>query len=194
MSVVQRCVRDYLLSGCKPEEIDRTTVLSWVSLVRSKLLKLAEGGALRDYAATMTLAIVAPNSSVVVQVGDSVCVVQRAGVLEIPVWPINGEYANTVSPITKLPEPVLEIACLMGRVDAVAVFSDGLQGQLIDRRGRAPHAPFFIGAFAILAESNAYGRDRTVSSDIRKFLESELICGLTDDDKAIVVAIEIDRE
>lgn len=140
---------------------------------------------LRDFATTLQLVIITTHSLGAVQIGDGAVVIQRANnEIEAVTWPDHGEYVNQTSFITD--EDYLAQAQYRSipshEVQAIALFTDGLERLALELNEKKPYEPFFTPIFRFAADSNSTQEDLVV------YLESDPICERTDDDKTLVVA------
>lgn len=142
----------------------------------------------RQLAATLVGCLVDDDGAVFVHIGDGAGVFRMAdtSAWRVATWPSTGEYASTTYFVTDDPEPRLVVTRIEGKIDHVAVFTDGLERLILDFTNRVAHRPFFDGIFAPFAAGRR--RDRVLSKNIERFLDSPKICERTDDDKTLVLA------
>jgi hypothetical protein len=143
----------------------------------------------RDFATTLIAMIVTPWSQLVVHVGDGAAVGRTAdgGWISLS-WPDTGEYASTTYFVTDEPAPKLRIARSEHRMDACAVFSDGVETFSLNEALRQPHAPFFDPMLRSIDAALHTGRLMELSGHLADFLRSERVCARTDDDKTLILA------
>lgn len=166
-------------------------VASWVEHVRADLRVAADarGGTLRDYAATLVACFVTGTATLVAHVGDGGCVLDGEDEgWAVGSWPAAGEFANTTYFVTDEPRAQLRVSRFDRPAGAVAVFSDGIEDLVLQRRERRPHPDFFTRMMTPVRSSAASGRDRALSRGLRGYLNSEVINTRTDDDKSLVLA------
>jgi len=189
----QRIVAAFLASGGDLARLGRAGAAGFIAELHSALArKAAEHGCkVRDLATTMTLAIVAEEIAVVIQVGDSACAVRCNGEWQIPIWPMNGEYVNLTYFVSGFPRVPLAFATMRGKVTHLAVFSDGLGDMVLDRSSRSPFVPFFEGVFDGAGLGQSSGRDRGASVDLGHFLCSAKASERSDDDKTLIIAARV---
>lgn len=170
--------------------IDKALAEKWLSAIRQRLSEkaLALGVPLRELATTISIAIVGNETTVLIVVGDSPCVVHDTGTWLAPIWPMRGEYANQTFFATQDPILMWDFLRIDRRIDKVAVFSDGIEKLVLKDKGRVVFQPFFDEIFKGLPTIGKRGRNRHYSSDIRDFLASDRVNGLTDDDKTLIIA------
>jgi hypothetical protein len=106
---------------------------------------------------------------------------------DVPSWPAHGEYASSTYFVTDDPEPRLQFVQLADGISELAVFSDGIERLALDFANKTASERFFDPMFAPLARS-APGRNRTLSSNLRRYLDSPRIIDRTDDDKSLILA------
>lgn len=145
----------------------------------------------RDFACTILGAVIGPDYTVFVQVGDGCIVVSPR---DEPneycwiFWPQQGEYENT----TIFTTDPRALQCFYFEfdsryVDEVALFTDGLQRLALNIASQTVHGPFFRPMFEALAgEGNGYLEQR--SRQLAAFLDSQQVNDRVDDDKTIVLA------
>ncbi len=153
---------------------------------RQALEAQADPGLLHELATTLLLAVVTENTFATLQVGDGALVSrQLGGALRVLTPVTDSEYINVTSFITG-PAYQQDALCTVlpaAAVDALAVFTDGLQYVAISYPQNLAHEPFFgpLFAFAETADGNA--------SDLDALLRSPRILEKTDDDKTLLLAV-----
>jgi hypothetical protein len=178
-----------------PEEDEdwEAALRSAFAQARQALLELADTAEEppREYATTLTCAI-AGSRLAVGQLGDGAVVARSSkGELQTVTRLQRGEYANETYFLTQ--EDALEqlqVYCVEGPVEALAVMSDGLIRLALRLPENEPHSPFFqpLFAFAGSATAEHSGGDQAVEQ-LMAFLDSERVRLRTDDDKALVLAV-----
>jgi len=166
------------------------TVEQWFGSVRNALLGAAasEDAALRDFACTLLIAVVAPAGAAYGHVGDGGIVIDTGAGLELVFWPQSGEYANMTRFITD--DDALEHIRTLDSVTApeeLAVFTDGIQRLALDFRSACVHAPFFDPMLAVLRRQMP-GECDVLDNKLALFLASAKVNSRTDDDKTLVLA------
>ena len=106
---------------------------------------------------------------------------------QVPSWPAHGEYASSTYFVTDDPQPQLRYVSTVGQYTKVAVFSDGLERLALDFTNTLAVARFFDPMFSPLSDSEPR-RDRQLSAQLRKFLDSGRVVERTDDDKSLILA------
>ena len=107
-------------------------------------------------------------------------------------WPENGEYLNITNFITSenLQEN-LQITHVTGRLDEIAMLTDGLELLALNFKEHTAHSPFFAPMFRQLHESLDPG---ALQTPLRQFLQSSAVNAKTDDDKTLIMATRQLRE
>ena len=167
----------------------------WVEIVRkgfraarSKLEEqtLTNNLMLRDYSTTLILSILTNDWLATGHIGDGANVaLMENGNISTVSPPQRGEFVNQTFPIT-LPN-ALEIAyysAMQIEVNALAIFSDGLQNLSIRNVENKPHYPFFAPLFKQLSDIND---SVAASKSLAEFLASDRVCSKTDDDKTLIL-------
>lgn len=168
-------------------------VISWIDVARSTIALCASRRDLasRDFASTLVLAISDGEESLFLHVGDGGIAARSAdsGSWICPTWPNQGEYASTTFFVTDDPSPSIRVCRIALLIDALAVFSDGIERLALDFSTCRPHAPFFDAMIQpIDSIDGQHGRSRALSSGLCRFLESSRVNERTDDDKTLVLA------
>lgn len=165
----------------------RKTIWYAFASARSAVSRLAkaEGNRLREYATTLTIAVVSGGWLVTGQVGDgAVVALEAGGRLFSATYPQKGEYANETHFLTQRDaHRHLSVRAFQCPVDALAVMSDGLLRLALKLPAGDPHLPFFQPLFRF-----ASAADGSAQAQLAGFLESERVCARSDDDKSLVLA------
>jgi serine/threonine protein phosphatase PrpC len=144
---------------------------------------------LRDFATTLTCAVLAPGMLCVGQLGDGFAVAMDAGGrLFTAARPQRGEYANEAYFITmEQAADLVEMQVIGADIAALAVSTDGLLRLALKLPSYEPHAPFFkpLFDFALGAASD---ETAPATAQLTDFLNSPRVCARTDDDKTLVLA------
>ena len=165
----------------------------WVDSARDLIFAVAQRRRAmpRDFAATLVFAISDGKNTVIAHVGDG-CVVLRDENLQqwiAPSWPDHGEYASTTTFVTDDPAPKLRLSRFAGTTSAIVLFTDGLERLALDFVSRQPFERFFEGICRPLFGSSNVGRNRSLSEELKRYLNSNSINARTDDDKTLVLAV-----
>ena len=182
----------FLDAGHDLATIDHDVAVGWVTAIRDRIAAEADraGVPQRQMACTLLVTVVAAAQAVFVHVGDGANVTRDPSGSIAPVfWPKTGEYANSTYFVTEPDAPAtLQFDRRAGTVDAVAVFTDGVQALALNYTDRSAHGPFFEPLFGLL-------RDAAEPSDLcvpfRAFLDSKAMNDRTDDDKTLVLAVRV---
>ncbi len=149
-------------------------------------LAAAEARPLADYATTLIVVAVTKRWLAVGQVGDGAVVAQLAdGVMTILTRPQRGEFANETRPLTS-PDALAAITyvCRPSQVQALALFTDGVQQLCLDSTDYTPYQPFFAPLFAQICQPlNRWEAEAALIT----FLQSERLGKRSDDDKTLAL-------
>ena len=164
----------------------------WVSQFQ-RLIALkadAAGATTRAFAATLSAAIVGETTAALMQVGDGAVIAASGNdpALACLLQPFNGEYANTTSFLTDV--DALETSqhrLWSGRIEDLAVITDGLGRVALNMQTREAYTPFFRPMFRTLGQRRD-GHQRSTSLDLHDFLHSTRVNQRVDDDKTLIVA------
>jgi len=152
------------------------------------------GRPVRDFACTLLWAAVDEHRAAFAQVGDGAIVVSVAEDAGAPrgfewvFWPQQGEYVNQTN-FAHDPRAfrALQFEAREQRVEELALFSDGLQGLVLDVRRRVAHQRFFEPMFVAMRWAEP-GRSESLCHSLQRFLASPTIETRTDDDKSLILA------
>lgn len=190
---VVHSLRRMILKRCPQTDADWERVI-WRACLNARLSVLALARFARrpprDFATTLTCAVLTDERLIVGQVGDGLAVVRDVGgVLHAPVRPSRGEYANETAFLT-MPgmTHALQVVVTPVRGQAVAVTTDGLLRLAAKIPGYEPFPPFFTPLFAFVEGATDTAR---AAHALAQFLDSERVNGRTDDDKTLVLATRL---
>lgn len=168
-------------------------VQCWLDEVRDRIYYASQRRELipRDFAATLVSAISNGDSTLIIHVGDGCAVLREAQSAEwtAPTWPDHGEYASTTSFVTDDGPLRLRVSRCAAAIDALALFSDGIERLALDFLGKKPFTPFFAGIVQPVLVSACTGRDRALSEQLERYLSSPAVNQRTDDDKSLIIAV-----
>jgi hypothetical protein len=180
------------IAKCDSLEVGLETVRTLVEGVRQSLVKYAAhlDVELRQLASTLLLAVIYPDCCIFGQIGDGGIVVRsdQSSVYEVIFWPEPQEYVNCTNFITD--ETFGQHLVLERRESTileVAVFTDGLQGLVLENSTRSAHNGFFSPLFSALSREDDMS---TLGLHFKALLDSERINSRTDDDKTMVLALK----
>lgn len=188
-SVSQHARRFFASSSSLPSTVE---LEDWVDSARDQITVVANRRQIpvREFAATMVLAIAGPNEVVIAHIGDGCVVVRDRATNEwlAPSWPQHGEYASTTFFITDT-DLRLRITREPISSTAVAMFTDGIERLVLDMSASRPFGQFFDSVIRPLDLSESgLGKDRTLSAQLKAYLSGSTINARTDDDKTLVLA------
>ncbi len=166
----------------------RELLLHVLAQTRGALDDLAaevDGATVRDLATTLLLAVLTPTVLATLQVGDGAIVLRSGEELHVLSPPAVGEYINETTFITSADavERVLIAVNESEAVDALAIFSDGVQMLALELSSNTAHAPFFAPLFTYAAHPDAD------TGELTAMLSSDRVNERTDDDKTLVLAV-----
>jgi serine/threonine protein phosphatase PrpC len=167
----------------------------WTQALRDAFLKAREclreaaeksATPVREYGTTLITVAVAQDWLAVGHIGDGAVVAALDdGTLETVSAPQRGEYANEVAPLTAPKSlEMVRFSVRQTSVKALALLTDGLQNLCINTATGRPYVPFFAPFFDAIAQEID---TLEVSRQLACFLDSESVCGKTDDDKTLLV-------
>jgi hypothetical protein len=177
-----------LEAGLTVAAIDRERVLRWHTDIRHLLDQeaAARGVPIRQLAATLLTAVVGEENAAFAQIGDGAIVLGQGDGYEAVFWPQTGEYANMTNFLSDESfQERIEFACRPGRINELALFTDGMQSLALWLSEKRVHAPFFRPMFQALAQATD---SATLMVPLRQFLSSGQVNERTDDDKTLMLA------
>jgi hypothetical protein len=170
----------------------------WLDALRKAIADHASDARheMRDYACTMLFALIGVETTVFLQIGDGVIVVNDQDQHWSWVfWPERGEFANTTFFVTDATAADhLRFEQRQGSIDEVALLADGIEPLVLHYASRTVHAPFFDRIFGPVRRSQVVGEDLALSQDLENYLSSPAILQRTDDDKTLVLATRRQQE
>lgn len=150
----------------------------------------AEAGSAADakrFATTLQIAIVAAERCGYGRIGDGGCVLMTAGEMSSVAPRPDNVYVNETEFVTT-PSAAPVVSIQEGRVDALALFTDGLQSVAMNLRDWLPHPLFFRPLFEFVNGAGA----AEASLALRDFLASPRIDARTDDDRGLLICVQLD--
>ncbi|RRA47882.1 PP2C family serine/threonine-protein phosphatase [Acidipila sp. EB88] len=143
-----------------------------------------EGTTAGDFATTLLVVVIEQETVASMQVGDGAVVLQCSRELQVLAPEATGQYINETTFITS--DAAAGTALIrthpLQEVEAVALFTDGVQFLAVEQATSAAHAPFFLPLFAYTQDEGAD------SEEIQAMLQSDRVNSRTDDDKTLVIA------
>lgn len=144
---------------------------------------------LREFAATLLLAVCTPDCLAAAQLGDGAIVARRAGVWERWCEPQKGEHVNETVFLT-VPEPMgylsTRVEPLTDSLEAIALLTDGLEPLAFNLREGQPYPPFFEALYRFTRRDEQM---TTLTAQLCGELRSKAIEARTDDDKTLLMAV-----
>jgi Protein phosphatase 2C len=162
-----------------------------VMAVRAKIYAHAAQAGLRarDFACTFLGLVSSYQGTLAFQVGDGGIALDVGSGLEVPIQPMQGEFANMTNFVTdENALDVLQSRMYGTQATRVAAFSDGLQRLALNMATNTPHEPFFARFFDVLGASRQE-QDDQMQAALVSFLNSDQVNERTDDDKSLALAI-----
>lgn len=163
----------------------------WVKAFQAAIAAQAkeEDLSIYEYACTAAAAIVGEQAAAFFQVGDGAIVVNgESDEYDWVFWPEKGEFANETSFLIGVGTfYTAQYEFVTGRIEELALFTDGLELLLLNMAGQTVHSPFFRMAFAPLRQSPS-GHDEKLSQSLAVFLASDEVNDRTSDDKTLILA------
>jgi hypothetical protein len=193
-ATVAEAVEVFLEEGSAVAEIAIGTVHSWLAMVQEAIRGRAddEGAVPRDYACTLIAAIVGDDACAIFQVGDGAAVVPDAEGWCWVHWPQHGEYSNTTFFVTDDgAQDNLAFDLCQGRVNEIALFTDGIENLVLQKATKTVFGRFFDGMMPAVRALDGAGLDAMLSDSLAKYLESSAVCARTDDDKTLLLATRL---
>jgi len=164
-----------------------------ITTVQDGLARIVESPwHLGDYATTLVLAIVTQRWIAALHVGDGAIITrQRDGTLAAMTWPRNGEFFNETTFITQS-VALAHTQCVVqprGTIRDIALLTDGIEMIALQLAEKVPSAPFFTGLFDFARRPEPIA---VKSQELAAFLQSQRVNDRTDDDKSVLLAVEVD--
>lgn len=189
-----RSAVDSLTWACQEEapgdaEVWQNTMRQCFIDASHALIEMAEreGSALRQFATTLTCAVLTTDLVVLGQIGDGFAVAQDEEQMLVALSvPQRGEYANEAYFLT-MPDALdaVDVSVHIMDARAVALSTDGLLRLALKLPEYAPHTPFFTPLFNFVIQA----KDEALATEqLHEFLNSPRVSARTDDDKTLVLA------
>jgi Protein phosphatase 2C len=146
-----------------------------------------------DFHSTLAVAILAREWSVFGNIGDGWIVVrQRGETARAVASTAKGEYIEETFFLDS-PQALDEAAyerLPTAELDAVALLTDGAAWFSIEIKHKVPGHQLFEALFALAGDQTLPQEEQ--EGELRRLLASERVCGLTDDDKTLLLAARVD--
>jgi hypothetical protein len=147
-----------------------------------------EGATSRDLATTLLVMVVGPDCAAAGQIGDGAIVYagQDPGCAMRATTPLQREHVNETEFLTQANFlDCVRVGFLDGRVEQLALLTDGLEPLAITYRTQAPLPGFFRGLFEFMKQSTpAAIREQAVE----RLLRAPYLAERSDDDKTLLLA------
>ena len=170
------------------EKLQFDNVLEWCEDARTRILDAAtlHDCRTREFAATLCLAIIAPDTSYFLQIGDGAIILGNGSLYGVVFWPQSGEYANSTNFLTSDEyAKQLEFFATPTKCSNVALMTDGIERIALRFDIQTPHTPFFDPLFRALGSATDVD---SLNEGLRGFLSSDSVQLRSDDDKTLVLA------
>jgi hypothetical protein len=165
----------------------------WITVFQREIKVIAEQNetSSREYACTFAAAIIAKEQGAFAQIGDGGIVIldsETNDSYQTVFWPQQGEFANQTNFLTDArAEANLMFTTISRNIKEIAVFTDGMQGLVLNEESQTAHSPFFKPIFAALRKSEA-GCPEALQNGMVDYLMSSRVTERTDDDKTLIFA------
>lgn len=176
---------------------ERNLMEDWLHNLRDRIAVLAEEADVhrREFACTFLAAVVGPETTVCVQIGDGAIVGagEEVGDYAWLTWPQHGEFANTTNFLTDDDVfETMEFEFINRPLNEIAVFSDGIERLILDMSNRSVHSPALRPIFQWLASTSPSLEKAYPEPALEAFLNSSRINERTDDDKTLVMGTRVE--
>lgn len=144
-----------------------------------------------DYATTLIVAIITTEWVAVVHVGDGASIIQESdGEIRVLTWPHNGVYINeTVFIISPQAHKEAQmVVCPRGTINGLALLTDGIEPISLNMTHKVASTAFFQPLFAFVGQP---ATEEERNAQLAAFLATDRVNERTDDDKTLVLALEI---
>ena len=146
-----------------------------------------------DFACTLLAFVVFPNGIAAMQLGDGFIVIRgyKDRDYDLLFQPNKGEYVNVTTFVTSPPEHLkrdLQVIYKLRRVSFVCASTDGLEKLALEND--QVYARFFIPLEQYIQKSANPEKDR----DVEEFLNRDSVNKRTDDDKTILLCVDVEAD
>lgn len=188
-NTIIECAGNYFESKGGIDNLQFDDVVAWCEDARTRIQDAATAHDCRprEFASTLSAAIIGPESSYFFQIGDGVIVLGNDSLYGIVFWPQSGEYANSTNFLTadEYREQLEFLATPTPKCSKVALMTDGLERLALKFDTQTPHVPFFDPLFRALQSSADVA---TLNEGLKGFLGSNSVSHRSDDDKTLILA------
>lgn len=168
--------------------VDMNDALAWCDFARGRIDAEATSrkAEFHDFATTLCLAVVTPQGSCFMQIGDGAMVLRKHGAWGVVFWPQSGEYANSTSFITSHDyRERVQFLVIPSDFQEVALFTEGIERLALRFDTHTPYPPFFEPLFRALRAADDWS---SLIHSLEQFLKSPSVAARSDDDKTLVLA------
>ena len=175
--------------------IDDAALIELAELLYDQLKSIADEReiALNEFSCTFLGAILFPDKSCFLQIGDGAIIRNDGfGNMTHVWWPHNGEYQNTTTFLIDDPNlPNLKTKIIYEPVQEVALLTDGLQMLALNNETESVHQPFFSTFFKVLRMTDNPEHVEILNNRLADYLSGDSINSRTDDDKTLLLATRL---
>lgn len=180
--LIRRCVR----FGKLPTP-DQMLDAAEVALSAVERAAFKRNEPVKAFASTLLMAAVSSRGGIFCQIGDGCWVVRRNGGLTAATWPTTGTYANETTFLTSAEwRRQLQVEEVVGGIEAIAGFTDGLQSLALNSSQKSVHSSFLDPLLEVV---HASPNVSALAPALETYLSSPNINARTDDDKTLVMAV-----
>ena len=156
-------------------------------------LAMCRQASIRDYATTLIVTICDTERCLVLHIGDGAAVTREreTGKWSCVSWPLQCEYAGQTAFLTDTPLDQIKVTDVDMDIDALVLFSDGMERLLLDFAGQTANQTTFESLIRPLDASETNGFHPQLAASLNGLLESPNVNRRTDDDKTLVIAARI---
>lgn len=181
------CERSCSLGHPEAATLTEQNAESWFAEARDHVVQTAEclGVEARQTATTLLAAVLGEEIALFMQLGDGAIVTSNGQGCSVVFWPDRGEYANETTFLTDPAWRASIRASVAGRVDELALFTDGLQSVALHYATQTTHDPFFLSMFGQIRDTPDW---ESLRVPLSAYLKSEALRKRTDDDVTLLLA------
>jgi hypothetical protein len=188
---VIKTLNDQACSILRGETVASDALRYAITVAHEALLTAAEseGRSIRDFATTLQIACLTPEVVAYGRVGDGGCVMASADGTLVALSPRpRNVFVNETTFVT-CDDVEPEIIAQAAAVEAVAMFTDGLQPVAMNLAQWHPHERFFTPLFAFARRQTL---PQSAAEALLAFLSEDRIEARTDDDRSLILCVRTD--